>query len=170
MARHLQTTSDKHWRCMIYTETYPLHLNLQMSSPSETDLLDDKKARGAAPRSGDNGNWKCRKCSNVNFPQVPQKQLHNLLAFSFLKCAVVNNFFCTQRGKCNRCGEPGGNWTCPKCGNLNYAHRDQCNRCDLPRPGMMVGMGSVPAMEESARALVSCFSMLNPHSYMHIVG
>jgi len=80
------------------------------------------------PIPGTDGNWECRHCKNVNFP---------------------------QREKCNRCGEPGGNWTCPQCANLNYAHRDQCNRCDMRRPGLMRGM---PVVDELARALVQCFA------------
>merc|ERR1711944_337014 len=85
--------------------------------------------RGGPPRVGENGNWGCTKCQNVNFP---------------------------HRTKCNRCGEPKGvedqfgNWTCPKCQNLNYAHRDRCNRCDLPRPlpqaNDMNGMGGMGGM------------------------
>jgi len=88
------------------------------------------------PRAGENGNWGCTKCQNVNFP---------------------------HRQKCNRCGEPKGtedqfgNWNCPKCRNLNYAHRDRCNRCDLSRPlsqsnegsamsGMGIGMGGMGGM------------------------
>ena len=31
-------------------------------------------------------------------------------------------------------GNRGGDWTCPKCKNSNFAFRTECNRCDVKKP------------------------------------
>lgn len=95
-----------------------------------------EQRRTGAPRAGEDGNWECRRCRNVNF---------------------------SHRTNCNRCGETGGNWTCPSCGNLNYAHRSKCNRCEAPRPGGMISPapggygGFVAGPEDLARDFLQCF-------------
>jgi hypothetical protein len=76
-----------------------------------------------APVAGEDGNWSCFECKNVNF---------------------------SHRDRCNRCGvarpADSGNWICPKCQNVNYPHRMKCNRCEFPRPqaggGGSRGMGA----------------------------
>ena len=44
---------------------------------------------------------------------------------------------------------PEGSWTCPACGNVNYANRTRCNmrRCALPRPGLA---GAEPGEDSAA--------------------
>ena len=32
-------------------------------------------------------------------------------------------------------GDRGGDWTCPKCQNSNFAFRRECNRCEASKPG-----------------------------------
>mmetsp|Transcript_40333 Transcript_40333/g.130564 ORF Transcript_40333/g.130564 Transcript_40333/m.130564 type:complete len:213 (-) Transcript_40333:311-949(-) len=46
-------------------------------------------------------------------------------------------------------GPPGsatGKWTCPKCGNINFAFREKCDRCNMPRPGAKL-YGPMAAVE-----------------------
>lgn len=37
-----------------------------------------------------------------------------------------------------------GDWSCPQCGNHNYAQRTVCNRCGAPKPGGMASLQQVP--------------------------
>ena len=40
-----------------------------------------------------------------------------------------------RRGGDRRGSKNGGDWTCPKCQNSNFAFRTECNRCSAPRSG-----------------------------------
>ena len=40
-----------------------------------------------------------------------------------------------RRGGDRRGSNNGGDWTCPKCQNSNFAFRTECNRCSAPRGG-----------------------------------
>lgn len=96
-----------------------------------------------APRAGENGNWSCSKCYNVNFP---------------------------HRDKCNRCGahpkllkDPFGDWTCQKCSNINFSYRLNCNRCGLPRLPLL-GSNNLPnSMPKSVDALARSFLQAFSH-------
>jgi hypothetical protein len=48
-----------------------------------------------------------------------------------------------------------GNWTCPKCKNINYPHRETCNRCPEPKP-------AVPG-EEMDWVCAGCQNINFPH-------
>jgi len=96
-----------------------------------------------SPRSGPpsaEGDWTCTDCKNVNF---------------------------AWRSACNRCGKASTNppvsgkkkklgqeigkqmaeksrglfsaddWQCSKCGNINWARRQQCNACNAPKFGVV---------------------------------
>jgi len=50
-----------------------------------------------------------------------------------------------------------GDWSCPSCGNHNYASKTACNRCHMPNGamggmGMMGGMGGMQGMMGGASA------------------
>ncbi|KAF4672863.1 hypothetical protein FOL47_011282 [Perkinsus chesapeaki] len=83
------------------------------------------------PRAGENGNWRCSVCGNVNYPSRDRcngkgcgRQREEVEA----KAHAPNTRSTRDTG--------AGNWVCPACSNLNYAHRTRCNRkqCGLPRP------------------------------------
>jgi len=38
------------------------------------------------------------------------------------------------RGRDRNDGNRGGDWTCPKCKNSNFAFRNKCNRCEADKP------------------------------------
>eukprot|EP00930_Biecheleria_cincta_P072217 TRINITY_DN59650_c0_g1_i1.p1 TRINITY_DN59650_c0_g1~~TRINITY_DN59650_c0_g1_i1.p1 ORF type:complete len:439 (-),score=63.82 TRINITY_DN59650_c0_g1_i1:147-1436(-) len=81
-----------------------------------------KGGAGRAPVAGENGNWACASCGNVNFPT---REVCN-------RCQtpkVVES----PRGSAPVAGE-NGNWACPSCQNVNFPARLACNRCQMPRP------------------------------------
>jgi uncharacterized OB-fold protein len=95
--------------------------------------------RGGAPVVGENGNWRCPECTNINFG---------------------------TRDTCNRCNAPkpefpddapappkakpeagvDGAWECEACKNVNFASRTACFRCGRPKDG--VEGGAVPISQK----------------------
>lgn len=89
--------------------------------------------KGGAPVPGQDGNWQCPQCQNVNFAirtvcnrcQAPQP---------------APQHYPGKGGKGGGGGRGGpvagieGNWACPQCRNVNYAMRDACNKCQAPKP------------------------------------
>ena len=99
--------------------------------------MDSSKVDDESQRSVNDGDWICpdSQCANVNF---------------------------AWRNSCNRCGKDRGecpkkkklgqeigkaaaeksrglfsadDWQCSKCGNVNWARRQQCNMCNAPKFG-----------------------------------
>ncbi|XP_053984577.1 zinc finger Ran-binding domain-containing protein 2-like isoform X1 [Hylaeus volcanicus] len=99
--------------------------------------MDNSKVDEDSQRSVNDGDWICpdSQCANVNF---------------------------ARRNSCNRCGKDRGecpkkkklgqeigkaaaeksrglfsadDWQCSKCGNVNWARRQQCNMCNAPKFG-----------------------------------
>eukprot|EP00929_Paragymnodinium_shiwhaense_P103911 TRINITY_DN6775_c0_g1_i2.p1 TRINITY_DN6775_c0_g1~~TRINITY_DN6775_c0_g1_i2.p1 ORF type:complete len:266 (+),score=42.63 TRINITY_DN6775_c0_g1_i2:94-891(+) len=87
------------------------------------------------------GDWNCPACGNHNYA--------NRVACN--KCAApkqgnggkggyggfIGYGQSKGAGKGREAAAPynAGDWSCPGCGNHNYAKRMQCNRCAAPRPG-----------------------------------
>jgi len=112
--------------------------------------------RGGAPVVGDNGNWKCKSCGNINFghrdkcnrcdekrpddipaamPTMPANPYGGMTGGGMMGGYDYSQGMSSQP---KRKGPPvegeDGNWKCSQCGNINYGHRDKCNRCDANKP------------------------------------
>lgn len=102
-----------------------------------------KRARPSGPPvAGENGNWQCRQCGNVNFAtrdvcnrcgamkeDDASGELEELDSFE----AGVEEVRPVRASKAPVAGE-NGNWTCDHCGNVNFGSRVVCNKCQAPRP------------------------------------
>jgi len=77
-----------------------------------------------APVAGENGNWQCLACGNINFA----------VRTACNRCHAPKP---QERPQAGRGGPPvagvGGNWVCSSCQNVNLGWRDTCNRCGAPR-------------------------------------
>lgn len=82
------------------------------------------KGAGRPPMAGENGNWACASCGNVNFPM---RDVCNRCQAPKVQAAA------SPRGGAPVAGE-NGNWACPSCQNVNFPARFACNRCQMPRP------------------------------------
>merc|ERR1711934_1206542 len=111
---------------------------------------------GKAPVVGENGNWKCPSCNNVNFGhrdkcnrcQAPKPEgldapeaAYGSMGMQFAMPMMDPSMMMMGGGQApapQRKGPPvagvDGNWKCEECGNVNYAHRTECNRCKAPKP------------------------------------
>jgi len=92
-----------------------------------------------APVAGLDGNWACGLCGNVNFA----------IREACNRCqAPKQDQELQQQPQQQEAEPPGGrpaglapvagmdgNWACPQCRNVNFAHRVACNRCQAPMPG-----------------------------------
>jgi len=103
--------------------------------------------RGRDNRDGNRGgDWTCPKCKNSNFAfrnqcnrceaEKPSGGRGNNSNYQRGRGNDSNH----QRGRGDRNrgersdGNRGGDWTCPKCKNSNFAFRNQCNRCEAEKP------------------------------------
>lgn len=102
-------------------------------SPPPAPSLKDSSSSGS-----NEGDWTCTDCSNVNFARrtscnrchksrgpesVPQKK--RKLGHEIGKAAAEKS-----RGLFS-----ADDWQCNKCGNVNWARRQQCNVCNAPKFG-----------------------------------
>jgi len=131
---------------------------------------DGGKGGGKGREEGD---WKCLECGNVNFafrttcnmrkcgapkprdgydrgPQMNQMQMQMPPFQAFYEPPPPTGMM----GPYNDGGGKGGkgeDWTCPECGNVNFASRQVCNmrKCQAPKPAPqmpMMGGGMPPPM------------------------
>jgi len=112
---------------------------------------------GKAPVVGDNGNWKCPSCFNVNFghrdkcnrcqtakPEGldgPEAAYGGGMGMQYAMPMMDPSMMMMGGGQSSapqRKGPPvagvDGNWKCDECGNVNFAHRTECNRCKAAKP------------------------------------
>ena len=85
------------------------------------------------PVAGVDGNWTCLACGNVNFAK--RELCNRCSALKPLALDVGDGMtqplvtsLVTHRGP--PIAGVDGNWACPQCQNINFAHRSSCNRCD----------------------------------------
>ena len=85
------------------------------------------------PVAGVDGNWTCLACGNVNFAK--REMCNRCSALKPLALDVGDGMtqplvtsLVTHRGP--PIAGVDGNWACPQCQNINFAHRSSCNRCD----------------------------------------
>lgn len=84
------------------------------------------------PVAGVDGNWTCLACSNVNFAKRDMcnrcTALKPLDVVEYPMTQPLVTSLVTHRGP--PVAGVDGNWACPQCQNINFAHRSSCNRCD----------------------------------------
>lgn len=87
------------------------------------------------PQAGVDGNWTCSACGNVNFAKRDRcnrcsapKPLDVVEEYGMTQPLVTSTLGFTHRGP--PVAGVDGNWACPQCQNINFAHRSSCNRCD----------------------------------------
>lgn len=109
------------------------------------------KPRGLRPVEGQDGNWKCSTCAEINFASRVEchrcrnpflggglggggggladqfGQLFPGAGMPFGGAAKVGGSSVPVEGV-------GGNWRCTNCANVNFAKREHCNRCQAMRP------------------------------------
>eukprot|EP00434_Breviolum_minutum_P011700 symbB.v1.2.010321.t1/scaffold671.1/size323421/2 len=90
------------------------------------------------PQAGVDGNWTCSACGNVNFAKRDRcnrcsapKPLDVVEEYGMTPPLVTSIGF-THRGP--PVAGVDGNWACPQCQNINFAHRSSCNRCGFAKP------------------------------------
>lgn len=130
---------------------------LRMGIFSVKDLIDatrqaDTVAGGASFRGGrggtpmgqnvqfKDGDWICEKCGNLNFAR--RTECHREMCKAPRPSPSRGGQFSSRgrgrgsgaRDSSNRPSRPG-DWSCAKCGNLNFAFRTEChkNNCKEPR-------------------------------------
>jgi len=99
-----------------------------------------KGGRGGPPVLGENGNWACPGCRNINFGireacnrcQMPKPEDQINMAYNISTAAGPGGPSAKTANGAPIAGL-GGNWKCNMCQNVNFAARDACNRCQAPR-------------------------------------
>lgn len=84
---------------------------------------------GGAPVAGEDGNWKCNECSNVNFGM--RDSCNRCKADKPPLSEIAQE---PVRGNKPIAGE-GGNWECVSCQGVNFASREICFSCNANKDG-----------------------------------
>lgn len=101
---------------------------------------------GGTPIAGEQGNWVCAVCSNVNWAvrtacnrcQMPRPEELSQPRMVPRRPEAPPLALPSLTGGGGGRGPPvagvDGNWACAACDNINFASRTACNRCGVPRP------------------------------------
>ncbi|MCQ2820327.1 MAG: hypothetical protein MJ252_23925 [archaeon] len=84
--------------------------------------------------------WQCEKCNNFNFES--RIKCNRCKAPMAPKIITKNKSDNPEDKKKKPLIERKGDWSCPKCRNLNFAFRLICNRCQLPKTDSKVTSNS----------------------------
>jgi uncharacterized OB-fold protein len=128
----------------------------QLPKPSDHELAERAQAAAVGranptagnvaphhrgPVEGQDGNWKCLSCSNVNFANrthcnrcgIPKPSDEQVVTAQTLQAAMPPAAPTPMYGKTghNKGPQEGvdGNWKCFMCSNINFATRVKCHRC-----------------------------------------
>lgn len=103
-----------------------------------------RAAGGGGNGSADiaDGDWACEECDNVNFawrPSCNRCQSARPGGSAAAHAAAKKRKLGTEIGKAAAEKSRGlfsaDDWQCNKCGNVNWARRQQCNVCNAPKFG-----------------------------------
>lgn len=151
---------DGNWKCMqcanVNFGTRTQCNRCQVPKPSDHELAERAQAAALGranptagnampqhrgPVEGQDGNWKCLSCSNVNFANrthcnrcaVPKPTDEQVAQAQALQATMPPAAPTPMFGK-NAKGAPpvegvDGNWKCFMCANINFATRVKCHRC-----------------------------------------
>ena len=114
------------------------HFGLQPAASTANPAVP----RGPRPIEGQDGNWKCGVCAEINF--ASRTECHRCKS-PYATAALNTGGFgagfggtSMPMGNAKFGGAPiegvGGNWRCTTCANVNFAKREHCNRCQASRP------------------------------------
>ncbi|KAF4681221.1 hypothetical protein FOZ60_012447, partial [Perkinsus olseni] len=101
--------------------------------------------RGNGPQAGVDGNWLCSACGNVNYAS---RERCNGRGCGRPRKEVDRGALETlPTARCDGRKSVIGDWTCTRCGNLNYQSRSRCNKKSCGMPREQVEMGSPTARQ-----------------------
>jgi len=128
----------------------------QMTRQMEAPMYAPRGPKGA-PVEGENGNWRCIACNNVNFAsrttcnrcQAVKPDPETLAAAQAAALAAGPEAAYAPHQRPAKGGPPvegeGGNWKCLMCGNVNFVQRMKCHRCQSDKALSVVDPSALAA-------------------------